>query len=110
MTDYHHAEKITISPEGRNRDGHQDELTVYAIAKDDGIGHGGLRISGAYPSSIAVTVGLTLDDLDALRHAITRLLVKVQAEADTPPTASVDIPAAAVGMVAGIPTPSVSVG
>lgn len=113
MTDYHHAENVRVAAPGRREQNGRaaDEISVIAIHHGDEDGpHCQLTVKGDYPSSSHFGVSMTLDDLDALRHAITRLLVKVQAEADTPPTTSVDMPAAAVGMVAGIPTPSVSVG
>jgi hypothetical protein len=117
---YQLTEEITVAAPGRrldpvSLDGGQrrylDRIDISAIlteGKDEPSCLFG--IDAAYPSSMHVTVSMTLDDLDALRHAITRLLVKVQAETDTPPTTSVDMPAAAVGMVPGIPTPTVSIG
>jgi hypothetical protein len=108
---FHLTEAITVAAPGRRLDFHGNEreyhdgITLVAIGGDENHPNGtytALIVECAFPSSVKITTAMTLDDLDALRQAITRLLVKVQAEIETQSPTAAPMPAAATGMVAGI--------
>lgn len=102
---FHFSEQAQVLASCRDRDNYTDDISVYAIGKDDDDTACGMRISSAYPSSTTFTVGMSLADLEALRHAITRLLVKVQAETEPQSPSVVTIPTMATGM-ASVHTPA----